>query len=198
VLEKFEQAWRLQDHGKKDTLQQQMNTLLAQLERERRRSRIVLTICGTYTILTTVAITIILTQRDVPFKEVWPAFGAQCVAIAVLAWVGRKRLEEERESASKTASVRDAAAAALRSTNTDIRTARLVAMAMTAMLVLMVLALRTLYTSGKIDERALSGLIPLILLIAVFNGLVLWRRWTRKFRPRRDRLSRMLRDLDSE
>jgi hypothetical protein len=198
VLEQFEQAWRLQDHRKKDTLQQQMNAVLAELARERRRSRIVLAICGTYTILTTIAVTIILTQRHVPFHEVWPQLAAQCIAVLVLAWLVRKRLEEERESSVNTARVREAAAAALRCTHAGIRTMKLVVIAMAAMLLLIALALWNLHGNGKVDERALSALIPVILLISLFNGLLLWRRWTRKLRPRREQLSKMVRDLDSD
>jgi hypothetical protein len=198
VLEQFEQAWRLQDHRRKDTLQQQMNALLAELERERRRSRIVLAICGTYTIVTTIAIAVILTRRSAPLVEVWPALGTQFIAIVVLAWLTRRRLADEREAALKTAHVRDAAALALRSTHNGIRTTRLLAIAMAAMVLLTAVALSTLYTSGKVDERALSALVPLILLVALFNGLVLWRKWTLKLRPRREQLSRTVRDLDSE
>jgi hypothetical protein len=75
---------------------------------------------------------------------------------------------------------------------------KLVVIAMAAMLLLIALALWNLHGNDKVDERALAALIPLILLISLFNGLVVWRKWTRKLRPRREQLSKMVRDLDSD
>jgi hypothetical protein len=197
VLEQFEQAWRSQDHRKKDNLQEELSALISQLDRERKRSRIILGICGTYTIITTIVIATVLAQRQTSLGEVGPLLAAQCIAIVVLASLVRTRLAKDRETSAKTAEVREAATKALRSTHSGIRTVKLVAISMAAILLLSMAALPSLYSSGKMDDRALSSLISLFALVAIFNASILWLKWTRKLRPRRDRLSEIVRDLDA-
>lgn len=198
MLESFEQAWRTQDHRKKDTMQNEMTALLTELGRERRRGRLVLTLCGAYTAAATIVIAWVFSRREISPAEVWPLLLAQFTAIAVLAWIGRKRLADFRDSRARTASVQEAASRALRATNTEIRTSGVTAVAMTIMAVLLALSIAGLYSSGKMDDRAVSAMVPLVLLILAFNLLVLWRRWTQKLRPRRERLSQIAHDLGAD
>jgi hypothetical protein len=198
VFEKFEQAWRTHDHGRKDNLQQELAAFLRELDNERRRNRIVLSLCGAYTLVTTIALVLIFSRRHVQLSEVWPLVAAQSIAFVALAWLTRMRLAKEREISANTSPVRDATAAALRSTEQGIRSVKLTAFSMLAILGLSAVALSSLYSSGKVDGRALSSLIPLFALIAIFNGSILWLKWTRKLRPRRERLSEMAGELDRE
>src|SRR5688500_14123232 len=106
VLEQFEHTWRSRTHEKKDTLHTEIQTLLTTLNRERKRSRVILTICSVYTLVSLIGSGIILSKREVSFSEVWPVAVAQGLAVIVLGYLVRPRF---LRSESSPASVRDAA-----------------------------------------------------------------------------------------
>ena len=198
MLEQFEQAWRSQDHRKKGrNLQQEIDGLLHALERERRRSRIILSICGAYTIVTTIAISFLFARHPSSLSQMWPAMAGQVIAVIMLAWLARMNFKRSVDAALIGAPIRETTSAALQATNAEIKAVKLWAVAMLAILALSALAIATLHASGKIDQRGLSSIRSLFLLVAVFNAVFLWLKWTRKLRPRRRRLDEIFRDLES-
>lgn len=198
MLEPFEQAWRSQDHRKKGrNLQQEIDTLLHALERERRRSLIIHRIFGLYTIVTTIAISFLFASRPSSLAQMWPAIAGQVIALITLAWLVRMNLKRGFDVSSKGASIRQTTSAALQTTNAQIKAVKLWAVAMLAILVLTALAMARLHTEGKIDQRGPSSLWALLALVVVFNGFFLWLKWIRKLRPRRRRLDEIFRDLES-
>lgn len=195
MLEQFQHAWRSQDHRRKGDLRQELDSLLIEINRERRRSRIVLAICGAYTVGTTIAIGIIFSQRPAPVSEVWPLVVAQLAAIVVLGGLLRSRYLEERAGAGQGASVKETLMLALRSTESEMRSAKLVGISMAAVVTLSVVGMANLYQSGKMDEKAISSLGSVLALIVAFNALLLWRKLTQRYGPRRQRLRAILYDL---
>lgn len=195
VLEQFEHAWRSRNHEKKDTLHTEIQTLLTRLDRERRRSRVILTICSVYSLVSLIGAGFILSTRDVRFSETWPLVLAQSLALLVLAYLVRTRfVRSEREPTS----VRDAAASALAHTRSGIATLKLIAIAMGAMMTLLTVAVAALSSSGKMDAQSVSSFAAVCLLIVIFNASIFWLKWRRILRPRQDRLNAILRDLDSQ
>jgi hypothetical protein len=134
------------------------------------------------------------TDRDVPFSEVWPVLAAQTVAFTVLAYLLRTRFLRARPAS---ASVREAAVSALAETRSEIGSLKLIAISMGAILGLLAVAVQALSLSGKMDSKSVSSFIGLVLMVAVFNAMILWLKWRRKLRPRRDRLSSIMNDLDT-
>jgi hypothetical protein len=193
VLDSFEKAWRSQSHGKKANVHTEIQNLLLALDRERKQSRIILTICAAYTLISLIGTAFIFSRNDFPVSEVWPVIAAQVLAFVVLAHLVRTRLLRRRPS---TASVRDSTASALKETESEISSLKLFASAMAAMVVLLALAVAALFESGKMDARSVSSFAPVVLLIVIFNACFLWLKWKRKLRPRLDRLTRIMRDLD--
>jgi len=194
-FESFEQAWRSQDHRRSGDLERELDGLLKELDRERRRSRVVLTICGLYTLTSTIAIAVIFSQRAISIAEVWPAIGAQAIALVALSWLLRTRYLNTREADMRAAPVKEAASIALQATDSGIRGLKLAAIAMAAIVALTALAMANLYKSGKMDEKAISSLGAVLALVVVFNALALWLKMTRRHGPRRQRLRGILRDL---
>jgi hypothetical protein len=169
--------------------------LLTALDRERKRSRFVLTLCGVYTLVSLIGSALIYSTHDVALLELWPVVVAQVVALTVLAYLVRTRFLRRN---AETVSVRDAAASALAETRSGMKTVKLIVVAMAAMLALLATAVISLSKSGKMDGQSVWSFTAVCLLVVVFNGTVLLLKWKRKLRPRRDRLSEIVRDLDSQ
>ena len=195
VLEQFESAWRSQRHEKGNTLHTEIQTLLTALDRERKRSRGILAICGVYTLITLVGSVFLFSTREVAVSEIWPVAAAQALAVVVLAYLVRTRFfGAPREPTS----VREAAASALAETQSGIGQLKLTAIAIAAMLALLAIAVLSLSESGKMDGQSVSSFAAVCLVIALFNGMYLLLKWKRQLRPRRDRLSQIVRELDSQ
>jgi hypothetical protein len=197
VLDAFERAWRSQDHRKKGNLETEIQTLLTQLESERKRSRIVLTTCGVYTLISIVAIGIMSGKRSLVVEEVWPAIVAQVFALIILTMALRAQFSRERHG-GQVASIHELTRSGLRQTQSSIRTLKLLSVAMAAMIGLLSLAMAALARSGKMDGRAIQSMTSLLLLIVVFNGALMLLKWRHKLKPRRDRLEQMMRDMSGE
>jgi cation transport ATPase len=195
VLEQFEKAWRSHRHEKRDTLHTEIQTLLTALDRERKRSRTILTICAMYTLASLIGSAFIFSSRDVPVSEVWPVAVAQVLAFSVLAYAIRSRFSRNRPEST---SVRDAAVSALAETRAGIGTLKLIAISMGGILVLLAIAVMALLDSGKMNAQAVTSFASVCLLIVIFNGSLLTLKWKTKLRPRRDRLSEIVRDLESK
>jgi uncharacterized membrane protein len=193
VLDSFEKAWRSQTHGKKENVHTEIENLLAALDRERKQSRTILTICASYTLVSLIGGAFVFSRNSAPVSEVWPLIAAQVLALLVLAQLVRTRLLKRHPS---TASVRDSTAAALHEMRSEISSLKLFAVAMAAMLVLLALAVSALFESGKMDARSVSSFASVVLMIVIFNGCYLWLKWKRKLQPRRNRLARIMKDLD--
>jgi hypothetical protein len=193
VLDSFEKAWRSQSHGKRDNLHTEIQNLLVALDRERKRSRIILTICAIYALISLIGAAFALSRHDVSASEAWPLMTAQVLAVIVLAYLVRTRFLRREAS---TASVRDATELALNQTKSEISSVKLLAIVMGVMVPLLALASVALFESGKMDARSLSSFGSVVLMIVIFNACVLWLKWKRKLRPRRDRLNSIKRDLD--
>jgi hypothetical protein len=145
VLEQFEQAWRSHRHEKKDTLHTEIQTLLTALDRERKRSRVILTICSVYTLVSLIGTAIVFSgSRDVPLSEVWPLVVGQALAFAVLAYLVRARFLRNQPNPT---SVRDTAESALAETRSGIANLKLVAIAMGCILALLGIAVSVLLCS---------------------------------------------------
>ena len=197
MLEPFERAWRSQDHRKKGTLETEIQTLLTQLASERKRSRIVLTACGVYTLISMVAVGILSATRNVAMEEVWPAVLAQVFALVVLAWTLRAQFSREAH-VETAASIRDLTRSGLRQTQSSIRTLKTLALAMVMMVGLLALAMASLGESGKMDARAIQSMTGLIVFIVVVNGALMLLKWQRRLKPRRDRLEQIMGELNRE
>jgi hypothetical protein len=194
VLDSFEKAWRTQNHEKRKNVHTEIHDLLLELDRERKRGKFILALCSTYTLISLIVIAFVLSRGDVPFSEAWPLITAQVLATAVLAYLAPGRFFGREPS---TASVREATVSALKTTNTEISSVKLVAVAISVMMILLAFAVVALSDSGKMDARSVSSFGAVVLMIATFNGCYLWLKWKRKLKPRRDRLSSIMRDLDS-
>jgi hypothetical protein len=197
VLEGFERAWRSQDHRKKGNLETEIRTLLTQLESERKRSRIVLTTCGVYTLVSIIGIGIMSGKRSILMEEVWPALVAQVLALIVLAIALRAQFSREG-SVRHTASIHELTQSGLKQTHASIRTLKLLAIAMALMVGLLALAMAALAESGKMDARAIQSMTAVLILIVAFNAVFMLLKWRRKLKPRRDRLEQTMRDMNGE
>jgi hypothetical protein len=194
VLEQFEHAWRSQRHEGKATLHTEMQILFTALDRERKRSRAILVSCLGYTLVSILAVGVISSRREVHLSEIWPAAAAQTVALIALAYLVRKRFQDSR---TIPASVKETTELALNETRSAVSSLKFIAVSMGVILALVGVSVVSLSASGKMDGRSISSFLTLCLIIATFNGVILWWRYRIKLRPRLDRLNSILRDLDA-
>jgi hypothetical protein len=197
VLEAFERAWRSQDHRRKGNLDTEIQTLLTQMEGERKRNRLVLTTCGAYTFISLVAMGVMSATRELVVQEVWPALVAQVFALIVLVVALRAQFSREGQ-VEGTASLRELTRFGLRQTQSSMRTSRLLAVAMVIMVGFLALAMASLADSGKMDARAIRSMTFLLVVIVAVNGGLMLLKWRRRLQPRKDRLEQIMRDVNAQ
>jgi hypothetical protein len=190
----MEQAWKSQGYRK---MHAGAEDVIHRMERSHRRQQVVMTVCVLMTLASTALVGLALTRPRIPGAgNLWLLLGMQAIAITAVAWLVKMRARRQRSFVRWGMPVREAAIAALRDIQGQIRETKFAVGAGCLLLALGAFAAGDLYDSGKMNAQAITSFATLVFIIVATNAVVLTRRYRHTLRPQSDRLRMILADLE--
>jgi len=195
TLERMEQDWKSQGVGK---LHGEVEAVIHRMENSQRWQRVVMAVCVSMTLASTVAVGIALSgSRTSPDDNIWLLLGMQGIAITAVAWLARMRARRQRRFVRWGMPVREAVKAALGDIQGQIREAKFVIAAGGLLLALTAFAVRGLHDAGRMNAQAVTSFAALVFVIVAANAVIFTRRWRQTLRPQRERLRGILAELEN-
>jgi hypothetical protein len=197
TLDDYTTAWRTQPVNAAGDARTATLQVVAQMERSRRRERLLLGLFGVNTLAATIIVIAAAFLRRPNVAAFLPLVGAQLCLMLTLGLLVRRHRRRARLTQLNTASVKHAAACMLADITAQIFNIRL--LAATAAIVLMLLAVtaHTLHAAGKMDEKAVVSYTILCLVIVGTNAAIQGWRYRYVLRPGRARVMRILKELEA-
>jgi hypothetical protein len=198
-MEKYRHAWAAQREKHSESFRLELERMAAKLDRSYRRERAILATCSLNTgIATALLIWVLFRQVSLNWSEVFPMVAIQIAGIAGLVILVRRHLQRRRAREWSAAPVREAARRALMDLQGEVRNMKLLLAAGLVIIPLLAIAVSQLYSSGKMNEQAVSGFGMLCTVVIAINALVMTTNYRRRLRPQRKRLKQILEAFEQD
>jgi hypothetical protein len=193
-LEEYQSAWNAS--GEVKPLPRELEGLIRSLTKSERRGRIMLGMCGFYTVAAfAFDIWYVTSGRTIAWNEVMPVFALQVFLAFALAMLIRRRGQRQRALETSGRSLLDAARAGLSHVRSEIRDTRLLALAAAVAVPVLAFVVSQLMASGKMSGQAAWGFGLFCLTVIGLNAAYQTLRYRRTLAPRRVRLEQIVASL---